>query len=293
LRLVTEARFRVQLDLTRLGQSSEEARFVVTDEHVKKYARATNDTHPLHTAGQVAPAAYAVVPGGLAWGELVRKVAADDGSHRSVHGEHDLYIERPIRPGMTLWTQVALVGVHPRSSGTTVTIRANTRDDQGHRLSHQYLTLFFRGVNTAKGGGESPPDHTFPESLRDRPPLARVTIRVDADQSLRYAEASGDYSSYHLSDREAQAAGFPRIFLHGLCTMAMAGASIVQTVCPENPDRLRRLAVRFSAIVFPGREITTQLWDLGRENGRDAYAFEVVDDEGQVVVKNGRAEVAV
>jgi acyl dehydratase len=51
--------------------------------------------------------------------------------------------------------------------------------------------------------------------------------------------------------------------------------------------------VRFSAIVFPGREITTQLWDLGRENGRGAYAFEVVDDDGQVVVKNGRAEVAV
>jgi acyl dehydratase len=193
---------------------------------------------------------------------------------------------------MTLWTQVALVGVLPRSSGTTVTIRANTRDDQGHRLSHQYLTLFFRGVNTASGTGESPPDHTFPESVRAHPPLAQVTMRVDGDQSLRYAEASGDYSSYHLSDREAQAAGFPRIFLHGLCTMAMAGTGIVQTLCPENPTRLRRLAVRFSAIVYPGREITTQLWDLGRENGRGAYAFEVVDDEGQVVVKNGRAEVA-
>ena len=139
----------MQLDLTRLGQWSEEGRFVVTAEHVQKYARATKDVNPLHTAGQVAPAAYAVVPGGLAWGELVRKVAVDDGSHRSVHGEHDLYIERPIRPGMTLWTQVALVGVQPRSSGTTVTIRANTRDEQGHRLSHQYLTLFFRGVNTA------------------------------------------------------------------------------------------------------------------------------------------------
>ena len=283
----------MQLDLTRLGQWSEEGRFVVTAEHVQQYARATNDVNPQHAAGQVAPAAYAVVPGGLAWGQLVRKVAVDDGSHRSVHGEHDLYVEHPIRPGMTLLTQVALVGVHPRSTGTTVTIRANTRDDRGHGLSHQYLTLFFRGVNAARGTGESPPDHTFPESLRDRPPLARVTMRVDADQSLRYAEASGDYSSYHLSDREAQAAGFPRIFLHGLCTMAMAGAGIVQTVCPEDPTRLRRLAVRFSAIVFPGREITTQLWDLGRESGWGAYAFEVVDDEGQVVVKNGRAEVAV
>jgi acyl dehydratase len=283
----------VPLDLTRLGQWSEEARFLVTAEHVQQYVRATNDGNPLYAAGQVAPAAYAVVPGGLAWSELVRKVAMDDGSHRSVHGEHDLYIEGPIRPGMTLWTQVALVGVQPRSTGTTVTIRANIRDDQGHRLSHQYLTLFFRGINTAKGTGESPPDHTFPESLRVRLPLARVTMRVDTDQSLRYAEASGDYSSYHLSDREAQAAGFPRIFLHGLCTMAMAGAGIVQTVCPEDPTRLRRLAVRFSAIVFPGREITTQLWDVGRENGRGAYAFEVVDDEGQVVVRNGRAEVAV
>jgi len=175
----------VQLDLTRVGQWSEEGRFVVTAEHVRQYARATNDGNPLHAAGQVAPAAYAVVPGGLAWAALVRKVAVDDGSHRSVHGEHDLYVERPIRPGMTLLTEVGLVGVQPRSTGTTVTIRANTRDEQGHGLSHQYLTLFFRGVNTERGTGESPPDHTFPESLRDRPPLARVRMQVDADQSVR------------------------------------------------------------------------------------------------------------
>ena len=74
--------------------------------------------------------------------------------------------------------------------------------------------------------------------------------------------------------------------------MAMAGGAAVTTVCAGDPSRLRRLAVRFSAIVFPGSVITTELWELGDRDGRDAYVFEVVDDDGQVVVKNGLAEVA-
>jgi len=282
----------MQFDLSTLGQWSSEERFVVTEEQVKAYARATNDAHLLYTSGQTAPPVFAVVPGGLVWNKLVHRIAVDDGSHRSFHCAHDLYVERSIQSGMVLWTRVALVGVSSRSTGTTVTIRAETRDDHGSALNHQYLTLFSRAVTTPRGTGESPPDHGFPEPVRAQPPVARVRMTVDLDQSRRYADASGDRSPYHLSDREAQAAGFPRVFLHGLCTMAMAGGAAVTTVCAGDPSRLRRLAVRFSAIVFPGSVITTELWELGDRDGRDAYVFEVVDDDGQVVVKNGLAEVA-
>jgi acyl dehydratase len=208
-----------------------------------------------------------------------------------VHGEHDLFIHQSIRPGMLLWTRAAMVGLRDRSTGAIMTVKTESRDQTGQSVNEQYLTLFYRELQTGKALGDEAPNHVSvlaPGTV----PVGSVRTPVAADQATRYAEASGDYSPYHLSDAEARAAGFPRIFIHGLCTMALASTAIVKLTCPTDPARLRRLAVRFSAVVYPGQDLTTTIWALDPGKTSDRFAFEVADSEGTVVVKQGLAEIS-
>jgi Acyl dehydratase len=128
--------------------------------------------------------------------------------------------------------------------------------------------------------------------VKASPLLAEVVARVDEDQTFRYADASGDRMPIHLDDGVARSVGLPGIIVHGLCTMAFAGRAVVEESCPGDPERLRRLAVRFSRPVLPGQEITTHLYAAGEDQGVTRFGFEALNPEGQAVVKDGWAEVA-
>jgi acyl dehydratase len=283
---------KLDFDASQIGQWSETLDFAVTTEDVIAYARAINDETPDSASGRVAPPVFAVVPGGLIWKEVVQRILIGDPGTASMHGEHDLVIHQPIKPGMILVLRAALWGITPKASGTLVTVKIETADKDGGPVNDQYLTLFFRGVTGLDAAGHPAPDHTAPTRLADEAPAVSITTHVDHDQSLRYAQASRDFSSYHLSDDAARAAGFTRIFIHGLCTMAMAGSAAVKLLCASNPSKLRRLAVRFSSVVYPGQDITTRFWALPSSDSVSAFAFEVVDSHNAIVVKNGRAETA-
>jgi acyl dehydratase len=82
--------------------------------------------------------------------------------------------------------------------------------------------------------------------------------------------------------------GLPGIIIHGLCTMAFTSRAVIETACPEDPSRLKRLAVRFSSTAFPRNTITTSLW----KTSDSTYAFETNSDEGASIIKDGLAEVA-
>ncbi|MGH9034682.1 MAG: MaoC/PaaZ C-terminal domain-containing protein, partial [Acidimicrobiia bacterium] len=138
----------------------------------------------------------------------------------------------------------------------------------------------------------SPPEHKLTAEVKSSAPLAEVVARVDEDQTFRYADASGDRMPIHLDDNLARSVGLPGIIVHGLCTMAFAGRAVVEEACAGDPERLRRLAVRFSRPVLPGQEITTRLYAAGSDQGVACFGFDTVNAEGQAVVKDGWAEVA-
>lgn len=115
--------------------------------------------------------------------------------------------------------------------------------------------------------------------------MARVTQRVDADQAVRYASASGDYMPIHLDDEAARAAGLPGPILHGLCTMAFCARAVTGRFCPENPERLKRIALRFARPVLPGQTLTHSVW----EARVDEFAFQTVADGGDLVIRDGLA----
>lgn len=239
------------------------------------------------------PPIFAVVP---AWEPMFGAVAATVPAEHLpmlLHAEHDMRFVRPLVAGLNLVTEADVSSVRVRRSGTWLTVRVVSMEAGGGGgtaaggglVVEQFATMFVRGWLAEGDLGADRPAHGFPDEARACP-VAEVVRHVDDDQTFRYRDASGDINPIHVDDEYARGAGLPGIIVHGLCTMAMCGSAVVDTVASGDPGRLGRLAVRFSKPVFPGTDLTVHVYDAGR----GAYAFEAMSD-GMLVVKDGIAEV--
>jgi len=265
----------VSFDSTAIGRAGAAQRYEVTAEAVEAYADATDDV----AGGPV----FAIVPVWETIAPASRAVASDEARKRVVHYEQDMLLHRPIEPGMTLVSHATPVALLARPNGTSLVIKTETRTDGGELVNEQYVTEFFRGVEAEASVGERAPDHRLePEGE----PLAEVAYPVGDDQTARYAAASGDDFAIHLDDAFARKVGLPGRIVHGLCTMAFAGRAVVEAAGVHDPRDVKRLAVRFSAPLFPGETVTTRVW---RVNG--GYGFDAVNGDGTPVIKDGRAEL--
>jgi acyl dehydratase len=270
-----------------IGEWGDPVDFAVTRERIQQYAAATNDPIAQHASGDLASPVFAIVPAFGPAGEAALRVIPGEMLMMILHGEQDFHFHAPILPDTTVTTRAAPIGLQPRSSGVTVTVKAETRDDDGQLLVEQYMTSFIRGAQADAAVGEHGPGHSFDEALRRGAPVAEVRQTFDKDQTYRYAEASGDPMPIHLDDELAKSMGLPGIIIHGLCTMAFTSVAVIQHAAPEDPTRLQRLAVRFAKTVQPEQTITTRLWSAGD----GSYAFETESDEGAVVIKDGLAQI--
>jgi acyl dehydratase len=272
-----------------IGQWSEPFEFEVTRERLRAYAAATNDPIAPHAGGEYASPVFAIVPAFQIAGEATLKVIPGELLMMVLHGEQDFHFHAPILPDSTVYTKSAPIGLHPRSSGVTVTVKSETRDAEDQLLVEQYMTSFVRGAQAPQAVGEAAPSHAFDDQLRSREPDATVSQTFDEDQTYRYAEASGDPMPIHTDDALAKSVGLPGIIIHGLCTMAFTSVALIEHACPEDPERLKRLAVRFAKPIQPRETITTRIWDAGD----GVYAYETASDQGDVVViKDGLGIVA-
>ena len=281
----TETAFNTEL----IGKWGDSLEFDVERERIAAYAAATNDPIAAHVNGDFAPPVFSVVPAFQAFGMALMSVVPGEYLMRVVHGEQDFRFHAPILPDTRLTTRASCTGLRQRSSGVTGTVLYETRDAaSGDLLVDANMVGFFRGVEGAPDVGDAPPDHGFDESLRETDPFAEVVQTFDADQTYRYAEASGDPMPIHTDDAIAKSAGLPGIIIHGLCTMAFTSVAVIQNTCPEDPQRMKRLAVRFAKIALPEQTITTRLWQPA--DGK--VAFETSNEAGDLVIKDGLAEIA-
>jgi acyl dehydratase len=278
--------------LDKLGLWTEGPEFTVEADRTRAYAAATNDPIPAHVTGEIAPPVFAVVP---IWDTMAGAMAAVTPPEvllLVVHGEQDMRFHKPIVPGAVLRSRAAPIGIHVKPNGTSVIVKVETRDQTGDLVVEQYMTSFFRGVSDGDSGGDEAPEHKLTAETKANPPVASVTQTLDADQTYRYAEASGDQMPIHLDDDIAKSVGLPGIIIHGLCTMAFTSVAAVEQLCGGDSTRLRRLAVRFSRPVLPGQQITTEFWAAGERDGHAAFGYETRNGDGDVVIKDGLVEVA-
>ncbi|WP_228540907.1 MaoC/PaaZ C-terminal domain-containing protein [Nocardia sp. XZ_19_369] len=278
-------------NLDRLGSWGARDRFEVDRERTIAYAAATNDPIRQHLDGVYAPPVFAVVPITVMMADAAMSVVPDDLMLRILHGEHDFRFHRPIEPGELLEVRARPVGIEGKSSGVVVTSHIETYSVRGGDLvNEQYFVGFFRGGRFDGARGEPSPAHSFEENLRAREPDFTAAQTFDADQTFRYARAAGDPMPIHLVDEFAKAMGLPGIIVHGLCTIAFVSHALITRISPDDPSRLKRLAVRLSSPAFPGQTITTATWAAGHRDGRDRYAFETSSDSDRFVIQDGLAE---
>lgn len=277
------------VDIAKLGARRGPDRTVLDPAQGRAYAAATNDDGPAYRSGRILPPVFGVVPTWETMMAVVMDVVQEGTLGRLVHRSHDMHFHRPLIGGSELVTEAELSHVRALGPGVELTIAVCSRSVAGEPILDQYATMFIWGSRGGQSGGREPPDHRLSPAARASVVCERI-VHVDPDQTYRYRDASGDTNPIHVDESFAKQVGLPGIILQGLCTMAMCSHTVVADAAGNDPRRVRRLAVRFSRPVLPGKDLVTTLYDLGELNGNRSYGLEA-RSEGQVVVKDGLAVV--
>jgi len=144
----------------------------------------------------------------------------------------------------------------------------------GALLATTGATTFLRGDGGFGGAsGPVPPPHPMPAGA----PETTIELPTRPEQALLY-RLNGDDNPLHADPAVAARAGFPRPILHGLCTLGVVTHALLRArgygAAP------RRLQLRFSAPVFPGETIRTNIWPDGSFRARVVERDVVVIDHG-------------
>jgi acyl dehydratase len=150
----------------------------------------------------------------------------------------------------------------------------------GAKLATLEQTTFLRG-DGGFGGPSGPVKKPAPEP--EGAPAIVLDLPTRPEVALLY-RLNGDHNPLHSDPATAAKAGFPRPILHGLATFGIVGRALLKAVCGGDPGRFGRMGCRFSAPVFPGETIRTEIWP-----DEDGAAFRArVVERDVVVVGNGR-----
>ncbi len=203
-----------------------------------------------------------------------------------VNGEQGFTLERPLAGHGALVGHTRIVDVIDKGAGKgalLLTERKITDRATGALIGTVTQTIFCRG----DGGFGGPPRPTPPpHAIPARAPDAVCDFGTRPEMALIY-RLSGDYNPLHAEPAAAKAAGFDRPILHGLGTFGVSGHAVLKTMCGYDPARLTSFACRFSAPVFPGETIRTEMW---RDGTVVSFRARVVGRD-VIAINNGRAEV--
>lgn len=101
-----------------------------------------------------------------------------------------------------------------------------------------------------------------------------------------YAGASGDFNPMHTDEVQAQAAGLPSVFGHGMFSMGLLGRALTDYVGVGNLTRYR---VRFTKQTWPGEVLVSKIVVTGTRAGPDG---ELVDLECSLANADGEVKVS-
>jgi acyl dehydratase len=205
---------------------------------------------------------------------------------RIVNGEQGFTLHAPLKPRGTMVGHTRILDVVDKGVGKGALIyteRKITDKETGALIATVTQTTFAR----ADGGFGGPPRptpalHQTPERAPDM--VCELGTRPEAALIYRL---TADLNPLHADLDVAKAAGYPRPIYHGLGTFGVVGHAILKSVCDYDPARMTAMSGRFSAPVFPGETIRTEIWRDG-----DVVSFRALVPERSIVaMSNGRAEI--
>lgn len=204
-----------------------------------------------------------------------------------VHGEQSFRMHKPLPASGTLIGKMRITDVVDKGVGKGAVLHTErTLIDKAS--GEKIATLIHRTFCRGDGGfGGQKRESAPPYAIPDRSPDAVCDLPTRPEAALIY-RLSGDYNPLHSEPARAKAAGFPRPILHGLATFGIAGHALLKTLCGYDPMKLLAMEGRFSAPVFPGETIRTEMW---RDGNVVSYRALVLSRD-VIAISNGRAEIA-
>ena len=203
---------------------------------------------------------------------------------RVLHGEQGIALHAPIPTEGTVIAQNRVAEIIDKGAdkGALLYIERDITDKAtGRRIATTTSTTFARGDGGFGGpAGPLKPVHAIPE----RAPDIAVDTAVLPQAALIY-RLSGDPNPLHASPEVAAKAGFRAPILHGLCTFGIAGCAVLANCCGNDPARLKTFDLRFSAPVYPGETVRTEIWQDG-----DTISFRALVGD-RTVLNNGIARI--
>ena len=203
-----------------------------------------------------------------------------------VAGEQALVLHRPLGPRGTVVGRTRVTEIIDKGAGKGALVysqRALIDRDSGERIATVTQTTFCRGDGGFGGPArEAPTPHPVPARTPDL-----VCDRPTRPEAALIYRLSGDPNPLHAEPAVAQAAGFPRPILHGLASFGIACHGILKCLCDHDPGRLKAISARYSAPVFPGETIRTEMW---RDGPVVSFRARVVERDA-VALNNGRCEL--
>lgn len=202
-----------------------------------------------------------------------------------LHGEQHFEIHSTLPVNTKVIGKSRVIGISDKGDkGAFVYMRReifNTETDQLICTVDQ--TTVCRGDGGC--GGNDPAPRKLPK-VPEREPDGIDEQFIQPSAALLY-RLNGDKNSLHVDPEVARQAGYPRPILHGLCTLAHVGHSLLKWGCDYDGTRIKSMGLRFTAPVFPGEHLRTEIW---REDNGLSFQTSVAERE-VLVIGNGRMEL--
>lgn len=199
-----------------------------------------------------------------------------------LHVGQEIIFHKPIPAAATVeattrFTKVSDKG--ERVGALIVTDRVVKNVATGEELLTLITTVLARGDGGFGSDRKSSPKMDIipsrePDKVCDLPTLPQ--------QALLY-RLSGDFNPLHASPAVAAKVGYKAPILHGLCTMGVATHALLKSCTDYDPDRFKHMRLKFSAPVYPGETIRTEIWQEGNEISFRCKSVE----QDKVVINNG------
>jgi acyl dehydratase len=204
-----------------------------------------------------------------------------------LHAEQSLVMHKtlPTEGSVISYTKIDDIYDKGAAKGAIMYLTRTLHDEaSGDLLVTLSTVTFLRGDGGFGGKSEGAPK---PRPVpNDRPPDIAATLPTFLNQPLIY-RLSGDYNPLHSDPEVARSAGFERPILHGLCAYGMVGRALLKLLGQDDPNRFKRLDVRFTSPVYSGEPLQVQVWRLAEGD----VAFRLVATDRQTVVEDfGRFE---
>jgi acyl dehydratase len=204
-----------------------------------------------------------------------------------LHSALRIELYRPLPAAAQLLSNRRVASVQDRGAriGARIEIESEVRLARDDTV---LFTLASTLLARADGGFGGPRGKVrLPHQLPDRPPDLSCDLQTRSDQALLF-RLTGDMNPLHADPGIARTAGFHMPIMHGRCTTGIACHAILKTICDYDFTLIRGIDVRFTAPVFPGDVITTEMWQ-----DRNIVSFRcVVRDRGVTVINNGCCTIA-